>query len=252
MCVGKPVDTSSWKDNSSIAEKVSFPEELTSGLGEALSAATFGAIKLEGFNISAKGQVKDCCDEKSGVITDGEAEGSGSGQLGAKVKGLPVGPSLPSIFKIVTIPFTGVQLQLEISLGAYFGADINLTGEIGVRDNQCEPDNSCTFAQADLALEPSIFLKGAVLGCASIYTPKDECIGGELSGGVKIAFSGGVRYHKPNCQTGLNGFISYGQPTFFIEAKVSFLGIGYSLSFEHAFAVWKPGVCSFPGGCHTE
>jgi hypothetical protein len=251
-CIGKPYDTSSWKDNDSIAEQVNFPEELTSGLASAISTATGGAIVLEGLNISAKGQVKNCCKEDEGPIDNGEAEGSGSGQLSAHVKGLPIGPSLPHIFKIVTIPFTGKQLQLEIALGAYFGADITFNGEIGVRDNQCEPDKSCNFGQVDLSLEPSLFLQGTVTGCASIYTPLDECIGLSLSGGIKLAISGGVRYHKPDCATGLNGFVSFGQPVFFITAKASFLGISYSFSFMHTFTVWPVYACSFPGGCHAE
>jgi len=252
QCTGQPIDTSSWTDDAAIAEQVNFPEELTSGIASAISTATGGNIVLEGLNISAKGQEKTCCKEDTGPIDGGEAEGSGSGQLSAHVKGLPVGPSLPSIFKIVTIPFTGKQLQLEIALGAYFGADITLNGEIGVRDNQCEPDKSCGFGQVDLSFEPSIFLQGTVTGCASIYTPLDECIGLSLQGGVKLAISGGVRYHKPDCMTGLNGFISFGQPVFFITAKASFLGVSYSFSFQYTFKVWPVYVCSYPGGCHAE
>ncbi len=252
QCKGTPIDVSTWTDNASLVNQLNFPEELTSGIASWLSTATGGNILLDGFNISGKGQSKNCCDEKTGPVDGGESEASGSGQLGAHIKGLPLGWAIPEIFKIVTIPFTSEQLQLDITFGLYFGADITLNGELGYRQNLCEPGNDCTFAQADISLEPSIYLQGGVTGCASIYTPLDECIGGQLSGGVKITFSGGARYHKPDCNTGIQGFVSVSQPVLFATAQAMFLGFKYSWSFQYTLKFIPSLVCSLPGGCHTE
>lgn len=251
QCVGKPYDTASWHDDPSFTAQVTFPAELTSKLSEFLSTITGGNIELDGLNFSGKGQTKNCCTQESGPHDDGESNASLQGQLVAKVKGLPLAGA-PHLYKVITIPFTSIRLGLDMALGIYFGSDIQLNGTVGKVQSACEMKKNCTFAQVDISLEPDIYVQGSVYGCASIYTPLDECIGGNITGGIKVTLSGGGRWHKPECDTPINLFVGGSKPTLHGSAQVQFLGSKYQIGVESELNWWPAWSCSTSGGCQKE
>jgi hypothetical protein len=249
QCTGKPYDTSSETDDPEIKAEVGFPNQLVEALDEALSEATNGNLSLEA-SVEPEGTQKNCCNENTGPIDNGEKEGSGTGKLTLGVQGVPIGPAIPPFYKLVSIPFTTDKVSLQIALGAFFGADISLEGQVGLRQNQCDPDDSCPFGSVVISFDPKVYVKGEVLACTSIYQTKKECIGGEISGGIQVTFTGGVQYHKPSCSSDLSGTMSVSPPTVFGEAKVSYLGFSGQVGFEYPLTgIWPGYSCSFPGGC---
>jgi len=248
QCTGDPYDTSSETDDPELKAEIGFPIPLVQAIDEALDEATNGNISLE-TSVEPEAKQKNCCSEETGPIDNGDQEGSATGKLTAAIQGFPIGPAIPPFYKLVSIPFTTARVSLQIQLGAFIGADISLEGQIGVEMNQCDSKDSCTFASVVIGFDPKIYVKGEVLACTSIYQTKNECVGGEVSGGIQVMFTGGVQYNKP-CGSNTTGTMTVSAPTLFGEAKVSYLGFSGQVGFEYALTgIWPAYACSFPGGC---
>lgn len=252
QCVGMPYDTSSETPDPEIKAEVGFPNELVEAIDEALSEATNGNLSLEA-SVEPEGSSKNCCTQESGPIDNGDKEGSATGKLTLGIQGFPIGPAIPPFYKLVSIPFTTAKASLQITLGAFFGADISLEGQVGLRQNQCDTDDNCAFGSVVISFDPKVYVKGEVLACTSIYQTKNECLGGEVSGGIQVTFTGGVQYNKPSCSSGLSGTMSVSPPTIYGEAKVSYLGFSGQVGFEFPLTgIWPAYACSFPGGCAAQ
>jgi hypothetical protein len=245
QCVGKPVDTSSWTDNGSVGDQYNFPTDIVNAISSGISSVTGVTIEIEQANIQGKSMSKTCCKEDTGPITNGETEASNTLQLIIKSKDIPLGPGI-NIDKTLNLGITKVQLLL--SVGIKFGADIQLNGEFGGKMNQCEPDMNCSFGQADVTTEPSLYGVAEAIACADLFVIGNKCVGGGVKLGIKFALSAGLRYNKPDCNSGLQGFISAGPPTLFITAELD-LPSRFEVNFQYQVPALMV-TCSFPGGCH--
>jgi hypothetical protein len=106
---------------------------------------------------------------------------------------------------------------------------------------------NCNFGQVDASLEPSIYGVAESIICVDIFIVGQKCAGGGVKVGAKFPFSLGVRYHKPDCNTGLQGFFSAGPPTLFITGEVD-LPSRFEFSFQYQPQVLML-TCAVPGGC---
>lgn len=246
QCTGTPYDIQSTVGGT---QQVNFPPELTSAAADVISKLTFGNIVLDGSNFQTQNQLQNCCTQESGPIDHGKNLVQGTGQLVAHIKGLPIGPSLPSFDQKFTIPVLGSG-QVILQVGLMLAADVSLNITGGLVDNACEPDKSCPFGQVNLAVEPQVFLIGEVIACEAFFHTSEKCVGGGVKGGLKIAVNGGFRYNSADGCTGPQGVASIERPTIFGTAQFNLPSV-YEVGFQWQppLSLWPGWQCTYPGGC---
>ena len=247
-CQGTPYDVTSTAPGSNLKTQVNFPPDLVSAINGFVSPLTGGLVSVESGNISVQDEVKNCCTQESGPIDQGEETAQGTGQLGLKINGLPLGPALPKIVYNGETTFGPVQILVDI--GFKWGVDLNFNGTLGLKTNQCEPKDGCAFASVSVSAEPTVFGVAEAIACESLFNTSQKCIGVGAKGSASIALSGGFRYNSPeSCTLNLQAYATIESPTFAITAQID-LPAAYEFSWQ-----WKPKIpglpytCSYPGGC---
>jgi hypothetical protein len=246
-CVSKKKDLGE-PQKSGLGFEVKFPEDLVSRLNDWLHFIPgLGGVNFVEGTISPEVETKDCCNKDTGVQKDGEKSGSAEVSLTANVKDVPLFGA--GFAQRVAFRFPGVSGFVAVVAGLAFNTDFAFDVKAGHRSNSCE-NKDCFFGSIDAALQPGFKLTITNIDCITIsgffsdttLCSRTEITPASIEGAVKI----GARIHIPDCDAGLQGFISMGNIK--IKALVKIPG------FPEISATFQPpgfqGVtCSLPGGC---
>jgi hypothetical protein len=211
-CKGTPVDTKTWKDNSSLAADSKVPSNLLSPLNSLLSAVGIN-IQFTEARVGAKGRMKDCCNKDTGVQTDGVKEGSAQVTLSAKVENLSLPElSFPTISK--EFDFGVAIISIDFQLGVQLSTSIRINGEAGLRSDACKPE-TCGFGEINGSFDPELALKLEAIACVETLWTTKHCGGiTVVPASLRLSFRAGASYNKPNCDSNFQGVLVLGRVVF--------------------------------------
>lgn len=166
-----------------------------------LQGAYFETVRVGGST-----RTSDCCDRTNGIQVGGLTEKSGRGQLefnltdGIRVWGTPRFEEAAGLGGIAE-----VQLTFEVSLTTLRGV-FQINVEFGQRNRNCEPRESCLFAEANAVQQVDLLRGTAELKlCVAIFGDVD-CAGARvviIPG--RVTFGWGLTFNKPSCNSGPGG-----------------------------------------------
>src|SRR5262249_27408707 len=153
-----------------------------------------------------------CCSKEKGFIEEGEKSGSGEIELTANIKDIPLFGL--GFAQRLSFRFPGVSGFIAVVAGLAFNTDFAVHGEAGHRTNACEDNKDCFFGSADAAIQPGFKLTLTNIDCitiSGIFTDATFCSTTEITpASIEASVKVGARYHVPDCDKGLQGFISMG------------------------------------------
>jgi hypothetical protein len=230
----------------SLGIEFKIPDELISGLNDFLHLIPgLGGVNFEEGSVTPESEAKDCCSPDTGVQTGGEASSSAEVELTANIKDVPLfGAGIAERFPF---RFPGVSGVVAIVAGVAFNTDFAVHFKGGHRTNSCT-NKDCLFGSVDAAIQPGIKLTITNIDCISFFGAVAVCVSSEITPGqVEADAKVGARIHIPDCDTGIQGFISLGNLVF--KARVA---LPHLPEFNITFSpqAFKGITCSLPGGCH--
>jgi hypothetical protein len=205
-CTGTPIDV----PQSRVTDQfdVSFPPSLLDKVNSVfnyipgLQGSRFDTVRVGGST-----RTSDCCDQNSGMVRDGLTEKSGRFQLeinlqeGIRLWGTP---RYDETFGVGGV--AEVSITFEVSLTTLRGR-FQFNAEVGSRDKQCEPRESCIFGELNAVQQVDLLRGTAELkACLAVFGNDVDCAGARvviIPGRVTFGF--GITYNKPSCGAGLGG-----------------------------------------------
>jgi hypothetical protein len=135
---------------------------------------------------------------------------------------------------------------VAIVAGVVFNTDLAVHFKGGHRSNSCT-NKDCLFGSVDAAVQPGLKLTITNIDCISFFGQVAVCKTSEFTPAqVQADVKVGARIHIPDCDTGIQGFISMGNLVF--KITIDLPGIpSFNVTFK------PPGfqgiTCTYPGGC---
>jgi hypothetical protein len=246
VCESEPIELKE-EPPSGVGIEFDIPEDLISGLNDFIHLVPgLGGVNFKEGSVTPKSEAKDCCNSDTGVQEGGDAEVSAEVELSAEIQNIPLfGLGIAERFPF---RFPGVSGVVAIVAGVAFTTDVAVHFEGGHRSNSCT-NKDCLFGSVDAAVQPGLKLTITNIDCISFFGRVAVCTTNEITPAeVQADVKVGVRIHVPDCDAGIQGFISMGNLVF--KARVALTGLP---EFHITFS--PPGfqgiTCSYPGGCHV-
>jgi hypothetical protein len=229
-CKGTPVDTKTWKDNTSIAADAKVPSGLLNPLNSLLSSVGINIVFKEA-RVGVKGRMRDCCNKDTGIQTDGVKEGSAQITLTADINNLSLPPlSFPTISK--EFDFGIAIISIDFQLGVSLTTSLRINAEGGVRDDACKPE-TCGFGEINASLDPELALKLEAIACVETLWTTKHCGGITVQpAALRLSFRVGASFNKPNCDSGFKGVLALGRLVFRAVFQLDVPGSPRRLVFE--------------------
>jgi hypothetical protein len=230
-CKGTPVDTHTWKDNTSLAGDAKLPTGLLTPLNTLLSSVGI-PVNFKEARVGLKGRMKDCCNKDTGVVTDGVKEGSAQLTLSADIQnlGLPA-LSLPTVSK--EFDFGIAIISIDFQVGVTLSTSLRINGEAGVRSDACKNED-CGFGELNASLDPELALKVEAIACLETLWTTKHCGGITVTpAALRLSFRIGASYNKPSCDSGFKGVMALGRLVFRAVFQLDVPGGPRRLVFEY-------------------
>jgi len=208
-CVGTPVDTSAWTDDFSGQFDARLPPDIPNKLNRIFDFIPgMQGTKFKEARVGVKARFKNCCGENTGIIEKGMTEASGSFQLTAELRKVPLWGT-PTISR--ELDFSVVIVSIDFQLGVYLKTSLRLNAEGGLRTNQCENEN-CVFGEANVSLDPELQSLFEAIACLETLWTTKVCGGVTITPlALRMNLAGRVTFNKPACGSGLGGSLSIGK-----------------------------------------
>jgi IPT/TIG domain/Glucodextranase, domain B len=230
-CKGTPVDTTTWKDNASVAGDAKVPADLLNPINSLLSSVGINVAFTEA-RVGVKGRTKDCCNKDTGIQTDGVKEGSAQVTLTANINNLSLPAlSLPTLSR--EFDFGVAIVSVDFQVGVSLTTSLRINGEAGVRSDACQNQN-CGFGEVNASLDPELALKVEAIACLETLWTTKACGGLSITpASLRLSLRVGASFNKPDCNAGFKGVISLGRLVFRAVFQLDVPGSPRRLVFEY-------------------
>tara|TARA_A200000113_G_scaffold70013_2_gene61276 strand:+ start:3582 stop:7085 length:3504 start_codon:yes stop_codon:yes gene_type:complete len=204
-------------------------------LNSALHAAGISDSVTLTPNAGATIKTRDCCEQSSGVIEDGETEIEGSVSVGLDLPDIPIwGP--PTISRQVDFGVAIIDIDFEFGVKVKNTIALQISG--GQRMNSCKLED-CYYANLDtqFTLTPTMIAEAIV--CTETLWTSRACGGVSVTpASLPITFKAGVGVNRSSCNSGITGSIDLAEIKF--SASVS-LGVPGSSGFVYEKVLYSGG-----------
>ncbi|WP_372621464.1 carboxypeptidase regulatory-like domain-containing protein [Alteromonas stellipolaris] len=181
-------------------------------------------------------KTRDCCEQSTGVVEDGETEIEGSVTVGLDLPDIPIwGP--PTISREVDFGVVIVDIDFEFGIKVKSTIALQISG--GQRMNMCKLED-CYYANLDtqFSLSPTAIAEAIV--CAETLWTSRSCGGVSVTpASLAITFKAGVGVNRSSCNSGVTGTIDLAEIKFIASAS---LGVPGSSGFVYEKVLYSGGT----------
>lgn len=218
-CTGTPIDTSTWTERVIGGGDYRLPDGVKGKFEAALRAIGIN-IQLREIRVGAQGRQKNCCGPDTGVQEGGLVEEQATIQFVVSLQRIPIpGLSTPSIRR--ELDLTVVLFTVDFQVGASADINFRLNGSVGRRIDACNPGNNCTYGEVNGSIDFDPGFTIEAIGCVGTYWTSTRCGGVTLRPlALRISIRGGVRYNKPDCNSGIDGFVTLARVALRVELNL--------------------------------